>query len=63
MLAFQLEEVADKDPASFVQGVPRSALQLVAVACMLVAAKHEEVTHPNIEDFTDIAANCFQVCG
>lgn len=43
------------------QGVPRSALQLVAVACMLVAAKHEEVTHPNVEEFTDIAANCFQV--
>jgi hypothetical protein len=25
------------------QGVPRTQLQLVAVACMLIAAKHEEV--------------------
>lgn len=25
------------------QGVPRTQLQLVAVACMLIASKHEEV--------------------
>lgn len=31
------------------QGVPRTQLQLVGVACMLIAAKHEEVRwQPNL---------------
>lgn len=39
--------------------VPRSQLQLVSVACMLVAAKHEEELHPSVTDFAGIADNCF----
>lgn len=40
-------------------GVPRTQLQLVSVACMLIAAKHEEEMHPSVLDFTNIADNCF----
>lgn len=43
------------------QGVPRGVLQLVAVACMMLAAKSEEVVHPSVQELTDIAANCFTV--
>ncbi|KAF8063739.1 NLP3 [Scenedesmus sp. PABB004] len=42
------------------KGVPRSVLQLVAVACVLLASKQDEVVHPSVEELTDIAANCFQ---
>ncbi|KAK9809838.1 hypothetical protein WJX72_000129 [[Myrmecia] bisecta] len=42
------------------KAVPRSNLQLVAVACMLVAAKHEEEVHPSVADFVSIADNCFR---
>lgn len=41
------------------QAVSRSNLQLISVACMLVAAKHEEERHPSVQDFTSIADNCF----
>ncbi|GBF92345.1 G2 mitotic-specific cyclin-A [Raphidocelis subcapitata] len=41
-------------------GVPRNVLQLVAVACMMVASKQDEVSHPTIEDFTEIAADAFR---
>lgn len=27
----------------YLQGVPRDVLQLISVACVLIAAKHEEV--------------------
>lgn len=43
----------------WVQAVPRSNLQLISVACMLVASKHEEERHPSVQDFTSIADNCF----
>ncbi|WIA14428.1 hypothetical protein OEZ85_002954 [Tetradesmus obliquus] len=43
------------------KGIPRTVLQLVAVACMLLASKQDEVVHPSVEELTDIAANCFQV--
>lgn len=41
------------------QAVPRSTLQLISVACMLLASKHEEERHPSVQDFTSIADNCF----
>ncbi|KAK9844550.1 hypothetical protein WJX74_003921 [Apatococcus lobatus] len=41
------------------KAVPRSKLQLVSVACMLIAAKQEEELHPSITDFTSIADHCF----
>ena len=44
---------------SNLQVVPRSNLQLISVACMLVASKHEEERHPSVQDFTSIADNCF----
>ncbi|PSC70498.1 Peptide chain release factor 1 [Micractinium conductrix] len=44
---------------SSAKGVPRTQLQLVGVACMLIAAKHEEETHPSVLDFTNVADNCF----
>jgi hypothetical protein len=44
-----------------VQAVPRSHLQLTAVACMMIAAKMEQETHPSVHDFTNIADHCFQV--
>lgn len=40
-------------------GVPRSVLQMVAVACIMVAAKHLEAHHPSVEQYASIAANCF----
>ncbi|KAI8471448.1 MAG: cyclin-like protein [Monoraphidium minutum] len=40
-------------------GVPRGVLQMVAVACIMVAAKDLEVTHPTVAQLTAIAANCF----
>ncbi|KAF6251168.1 cyclin-like protein [Scenedesmus sp. NREL 46B-D3] len=43
------------------KGIPRTVLQLVAVGCMLLASKQDEVVHPSVEELTDIAANCFQV--
>ena len=49
------------DDTAVLQGVPRSVLQLVAVASMLLASKQDEVVHPSVEELTDIAANCFQV--
>jgi len=44
-----------------VQAVPRSHLQLTAVACKMIAAKMEQETHPSVHDFTNIADHCFQV--
>ncbi|DBB06239.1 TPA: hypothetical protein ACH3X3_009782 [Trebouxia sp. C0006] len=44
---------------SLAKAVSRSNLQLISVACMLVAAKHEEERHPSVQDFTSIADNCF----
>lgn len=44
---------------ALLQAVPRSNLQLISVACMLVASKHEEERHPSVQDFTSIADNCF----
>ncbi|KAK9811026.1 hypothetical protein WJX73_007532 [Symbiochloris irregularis] len=44
---------------SCTKGVPRSSLQLVGVACMLIAAKHEEERYPSVSEFTSIADNCF----
>ena len=41
------------------QGVPRGVLQLVAVACIMVASKHLEVSHPSVEQLTAVAAHCF----
>ncbi|KIY97094.1 G2/mitotic-specific cyclin-A [Monoraphidium neglectum] len=40
-------------------GVPRGVLQMVAVACIMVAGKDLEVSHPTVEQLTAIAANCF----
>jgi hypothetical protein len=45
--------------ATLPQGVPRSVLQMVAVSCVMVAAKDLEVNHPTVEQLTAIAANCF----
>ncbi|GBF92604.1 G2 mitotic-specific cyclin-A [Raphidocelis subcapitata] len=45
--------------ATVPQGVPRGVLQLVAVACIMVAAKDLEVNHPTVEQLVAIAANCF----
>ncbi len=33
----------DPGPPSWLQGVKRTALQLVSIACFLIASKHEEV--------------------
>lgn len=47
---------------SHARAVPRNHLQLTAVACMMIAAKHEEKeSHPSAQSFTNIADNCFQV--
>ena len=45
-----------------VQALPHGMLQLVAVACMSLAAKQEEVEQPTPKMWTDISDNCFQVC-
>ncbi|KAG6406628.1 hypothetical protein SASPL_134234 [Salvia splendens] len=39
--------------------VSRSKLQLLGVSCMLVAAKYEEISPPNIEDFCYITDNTY----
>jgi hypothetical protein len=38
-------------------------LQLVAVACIALAAKQEEVEQPTASEWADISDNCFQVGG
>lgn len=39
--------------------IPRQKLQLVGVACMLIASKHEEQCHPSVSAFVSIADNSF----
>jgi hypothetical protein len=39
--------------------LPRQRLQLVGVACMLIASKHEEQCHPSVSSFVSIADNSF----
>lgn len=39
--------------------VPRICLQLVAAACVQIAAKNEEVLYPSVKSFTYIAGNAF----
>lgn len=51
----------DRFQAAAPAGVPRDVLQLVAVACAMVAAKQDEVSHPTVDDFTEIAADAFKV--
>lgn len=46
---------------SYTRAVPKSQLQLVAVACLLVASKHEEEAHPSAKDLSAIAGHCFTV--
>lgn len=41
------------------RAVPRSQLQLIAVACLLIAAKHEEEMHPSVADLAAMAAHSF----
>lgn len=41
------------------KAVPRICLQLVAVACIQLAAKSEEVVHPSVKSFCYIAGNAF----
>jgi hypothetical protein len=43
------------------RAVPRAQLQLAAVACLLVAAKHEEEVHPSVQELVRIADNSFTV--
>jgi hypothetical protein len=43
------------------QGVPRNVLQLVAVAAVMLASKRDEVAHPTVDEFTEIAADAFKV--
>lgn len=43
------------------KGVPRTSLQLVATACTLVAAKHEEEKHPDVATLTVLGNNTFKV--
>lgn len=42
-----------------VKVVPRSQLQLVGVACMLVASKFEEVYAPAVDEFVYISDNTY----
>eukprot|EP00884_Botryococcus_braunii_P011079 jgi/Botrbrau1/19973/Bobra.0059s0088.1 len=42
------------------QGVERAVLQLISVACMMIAAKHEEEHIPSADKFTTIADNSFE---
>lgn len=44
---------------SATRAVPRSQLQLVAVACLLVASKHEDESHPSAADLSTMAAHSF----
>lgn len=48
-------------PSLLLQAVPRICLQLVAVACVQIAAKSEEVVYPSVRSFTYIAGNAFSV--
>ncbi|KAI8474472.1 MAG: cyclin-like protein [Monoraphidium minutum] len=50
----------DRFQACSPSGVPRNVLQLVAVACMMVASKQDEVSHPTVDEFTEIAADAFK---
>lgn len=50
----------DRFQATSPAGVPRTVLQLVAVACMMVASKQDEVSHPTVDEFTEIAADAFK---
>ncbi|GBG78114.1 hypothetical protein CBR_g26051 [Chara braunii] len=40
--------------------VPRSRLQLLGVACMLIAAKYEEIYAPQVEEFCYITDNTYR---
>lgn len=42
-----------------VASIQRNQLQLVGVACLLIASKYEEVTPPSIEDFTWVTDNSY----
>lgn len=44
------------------QDVPNCVLQLLAVACMLLAAKGLEVVHPTVQQLSAVTANHFLVC-
>ncbi|KIZ05039.1 Cyclin-A1 [Monoraphidium neglectum] len=57
---FLAVRLLDRFQAVSPAGVPRNVLQLVAVACMMVASKQDEVSHPSVDDFTEIAADAFQ---
>jgi len=43
------------------QGVPRCVLQLLAVACVLLAAKDLEVVQPTVQQLCAVTANHFKV--
>uniref|UniRef100_A0A383WE76 Cyclin N-terminal domain-containing protein n=1 Tax=Tetradesmus obliquus TaxID=3088 RepID=A0A383WE76_TETOB len=45
---------------SSTQDVPRCVLQLLAVACMMLAAKDLEVVQPTVEQFCAVTANHFK---
>lgn len=49
----------DRFLASTATCFPPSKLQLLAVACLFVASKHEDVCRPTVLQLTDIAANSF----
>ncbi|KMZ74609.1 Cyclin A-like protein [Zostera marina] len=40
--------------------IQRTQLQLLGIACMLVASKYEEISSPNIEDFCYITDNTYR---
>ena len=44
---------------STTRAVPRTQLQLIAVACLLVSSKHEEEMHPSVADLAAMAAHSF----
>jgi Cyclin, N-terminal domain/Cyclin, C-terminal domain len=44
---------------SATKAVPRTQLQLLGVACLLIATKHEDETHPSVANFVCISDNCF----
>lgn len=44
---------------STTRAVPRTQLQLIAVACLLVSSKHEEEMHPSVSDLAAMAAHSF----
>lgn len=45
---------------SLSKSIPRGALQLVAVACVSIACKQEEVRQPSADEFAEVAANSFK---